>query len=86
MNEEFLGAFSKKMLGDFFLLLICPRKSRFVNFLKGIYVLCSQSLSINVHLFTMYLRGGGNTTVFGVSAKNKGIAVSGLRINIINLT
>lgn len=68
MNEKFLDAFSKKVQGDFFLLLICPRKPRFVNFLKGIYVLCLQSLSINVRLFRMYLQGGLGTLSCLVSA------------------
>jgi len=48
-----------------------------VNFLKGIFVLSSQSLSINVLLFRTDLQGGsGNTVMSGVSTKNEGITVS----------
>lgn len=71
MTEKILEVFPEKILGDFFVLLMCPRKSRFVNFLKGIYVFSSQSLSINVCLFRMCLQGGLGALSCLVSALRK---------------
>lgn len=69
--QKILEVFPEKILGDFFVLLMCPRKSRFVNFLKGIYVFSSQSLSINVCLFRMCLQGGLGALSCLVSALRK---------------
>lgn len=85
MTEKFLEVFPKKILDVFFLLLMCPRKSRFVNFLQGIYVFSSQSLSINVALFRMYLQGGLGTLSCLVSALRKRQSLC-LGISIVSLT
>lgn len=85
MTEKFLDVFPKKILDDFFLLLMCPRKSRFVNFLKGIYVFSSQSLTINVSLFRMYLQGGLGSLSCLVSALRKRESLC-LGISIVSLT